>query len=91
MGYVFEFHIDRGEPDPCTRVSLFGGRSYANDRRAISGAVIMFRNRTTDANDELWVYQGRVNGWGAIDDGARLVGKVAYNQLGTGFSFIKAQ
>lgn len=89
--YVFVFSVDRGEPDPCTRTSNFGGRVYDNDRRAVAAAIIMFKNRTCDANDELKIYDGRVNGWGTVvgHDGGdpRYLGMVAYDASGDRFRF----
>jgi len=90
MSYCFEWSVD--SPDQHF-TSIFGGRVYKNDQRAIAAALVMFRHRTSDPNDELHVYEGRKNGWGCVEgwDGGdpRYIGKVAYNELGTAWKFYK--
>ena len=82
--YAFEW---RRETQGRERTTNYANRQYNNDKTACRAAMTMFRHRTKDPNDELYIYEGFVNGWGSIE--GRLVGKIAYNPLGTAYHLIK--
>lgn len=85
QSYVFEFSRQASEVESS---ECWSPRFYRDDRQAVRAAQTMFRNRASDANDELAIYQGRKNWWGSAE--GRYVGKIAYNALGTGTQFFSA-
>src|ERR1700722_15473398 len=78
----------RGMPDYVLEwTSRSGGRPqtwrpppFANDAAAIRAACRFFQSRKTDQNEELWIYEISVNGWGMPR--GRLVGMIALNLVG---------
>ena len=81
--YVFEFDTER-RGSHCV-----GGRVYKSDATAIAAARRYYINRHTDMNDELTIWEGRVNGWG--DAEGRIVGKICYDCLGLGPRFVTVE
>lgn len=81
--YVFEFDAEeRGN-------YAAGGRVYKSDATAIAAGKRFYAGRHEDRNDELTIWEGRVNGWGNPE--GRVVGKVCYDLLGNGFRFVKVE
>jgi hypothetical protein len=82
--YALEWSRESGGRE---RTEVWSGRVYKSDASAIRAAMALFRHRSSDCNDELCIYEGRVNGWGSID--GRLVAKIVYDQLGGSFFSVK--
>lgn len=78
-GYVLNWNAGK-------RSETWSQRPYADDRAAIRSALRFYQSRHQSQTDELWIYEGRRDGWGFPD--GRLLGKVAFNSLGTSFGFV---
>ncbi len=63
----------------CRKLGIRGARVYRSDARAAIAAKILLGNRSSDANDQLWVYRGGCEYYAVPD---HLVGFAGYRPDG---------